>query len=303
MLRSRRAPTAVERVESDVETQSSAAVRVVVAQTLDELPEGRRETLLWKHALHWTYEDVEESLDSPRHHMACDARYRHQGPGSWVGSRAVLGSDSLFHLRLGEKLVCGVPHTNAGRPWVAHRCIDSILPSGKPNAYYPDPNDRRLRHSALDSATSGLFGRDAVEKAWATELTAEEVDPDQVPHGRRCPGRLGFGAWPTYADPTTAKGRQRIQLTKALGPMCAGCGDAWGVYIDHDHFSGYVRGLLCRICNNKIDYCPHLSGCRWADYLDNPPAAPLQMLYTDRAQDRRRDQRKIEVTGLDPYLA
>ncbi|MFM9452510.1 hypothetical protein [Streptomyces europaeiscabiei] len=60
--------------------------------------------------------------------------------------------------------------------------------------------------------------------------------------------------------------------------------------------------LLCQPCNSSIDGCPHLSGCPWADYLDNPPAAHLQLLHPDRAQDRR-DGRKIAFTGLDPYTA
>lgn len=83
--------------------------------------------------------------------------------------------------------------------------------------------------------------------------------------------------------------------------MCAARGGSYGVYIDHEHFTGLVRGLLCHFCNTHIDNRTHISGCPWADYLENPPAAPLGLLHPDHKRDRRRGWRKIELMGFDPY--
>ncbi|MDI6106066.1 hypothetical protein QLQ12_46660 [Actinoplanes sp. NEAU-A12] len=40
------------------------------------------------------------------------------------------------------------------------------------------------------------------------------------------------------------------------------------------------RGMLRNFCNTWIDQCPHPSGCLWADYLNDPPAAALRLIYT-----------------------
>ncbi len=42
---------------------------------------------------------------------------------------------------------------------------------------------------------------------------------------------------------------------------------------------GRVVGLVCRHCNTHLDACSHLSGCHWAAYLGNPPAAHLDLIY------------------------
>lgn len=47
-----------------------------------------------------------------------------------------------------------------------------------------------------------------------------------------------------------------------------------GLHMDHDHFSGNIRGLLCARCNLMIGYArdkPHILR-RGADYLEQPPA-------------------------------
>ncbi|WP_376770824.1 endonuclease domain-containing protein [Lentzea indica] len=36
-------------------------------------------------------------------------------------------------------------------------------------------------------------------------------------------------------------------MIKALGWACSGCGRR-GEFVDHDHFTGMVRGFLCKHC-------------------------------------------------------
>jgi hypothetical protein len=283
------------------EAGKSGTRQPTVAGTMDELPEQRRETMLWRRALTHSYEDVEDLLRLPDHRRPCTEGHRPR-PGNWTGARAVRGDDGLFHLRLGERMACGVLHTHAGRARVLHVQRLFLHPDGRTRGYFPDPHDPIRPNTAGHLAVAdGLEIRD---RRWEAVLGDDAVaDLAAIPRAERCPARLDFGQWPTPITPGTAKGQLRRRLVDTLGPLCAGCHDAWGNYIDHDHFTGLVRGLLCQPCNSSIDGCPHLSGCPWADYLDNPPAAHLQLLHPDRAQDRRRDARKIAFTGLDPYTA
>lgn len=75
----------------------------------------------------------------------------------------------------------------------------------------------------------------------------------------------------------TAEEYQRIY--EAQGGRCYICQRATGarrkLAVDHDHESGYVRGLLCRPCNHKV--LGHLRDDteafqRAIDYINNPPA-------------------------------
>ncbi|MEU4607471.1 endonuclease domain-containing protein [Kribbella sp. NPDC023972] len=97
-------------------------------------------------------------------------------------------------------------------------------------------------------------------------------------------------------------------MVDASGPGCATCADPWAVKIDHDHLTGLVRGYLCGSCNTVVDLCRHLCGCRFADYLANPPALPLRLVYPRwRAQfqshryevRRRRFQELLIQTGSE----
>jgi hypothetical protein len=67
-------------------------------------------------------------------------------------------------------------------------------------------------------------------------------------------------------------------LYEAQGGVCYICQRAKGITkklaVDHDHATGYVRGLLCTTCNKFIG---HLrddpdAGWRVGDYLFDPPA-------------------------------
>jgi hypothetical protein len=57
-----------------------------------------------------------------------------------------------------------------------------------------------------------------------------------------------------------------------------------------------VRGLLCRRCNAHIDGCLHTVGCRWATYLDHPPAAHLRLRYPSWSDIDLRPGRLVSPT-------
>lgn len=67
-----------------------------------------------------------------------------------------------------------------------------------------------------------------------------------------------------------------------------------------DHFTGLVRGLLCRNCNSRVDWCVHVSGCPWADYLNNPPAAHLQLIVPNRRLSAG-ERDRIDYLGFNPF--
>ncbi|WP_461036112.1 endonuclease domain-containing protein [Streptomyces mayteni] len=122
----------------------------------------------------------------------------------------------------------------------------------------------------------GLDGHQGLEVRWTVRLDDDEVVPASVPLQQRCPVNVHLGRWPRYLRAKSKLGRIRAQLAVAFGPLCAGCGTSLGTEVEHHHFSGRVRGLLCRNCNNAIDWCPHLANCPWADCLNDlpPPRCP-----------------------------
>ena len=99
----------------------------------------------------------------------------------------------------------------------------------------------------------------------------------------------------------------RVQSTYGLGPgeyetlfaaqngVCAICKTPrrYRLNVDHDHKTGVVRGLLCRLCNGRL-----LTAARdkpevlrsAADYLESPPAVRAigARFYTGEDKPRRR---------------
>jgi hypothetical protein len=107
--------------------------------------------------------------------------------------------------------------------------------------------------------------------------TAEPVvEVWTVPTTQRCAHALT--RWPPVLEGTGARARLRRLVVEALGSRCATCPD-WGRLVDHDHLTGLVRGYLCGSCNTLVDTCRHVAGCRFADYLNDPPAQPLALSY------------------------
>jgi len=112
-------------------------------------------------------------------------------------------------------------------------------------------------------------------------LDPAPTDPATVPGAQRCPDAAP--CWPLRFDRRSRRRRDQVTAAAvdALGRMCSICTARPAVVLDHDHFTGIVRGILCRVCNNVVDRCRHVTGCRFSDYLDNPPGWPLQLRYPD----------------------
>ncbi|MEU9871123.1 endonuclease VII domain-containing protein [Actinomadura sp. NPDC048021] len=91
------------------------------------------------------------------------------------------------------------------------------------------------------------------------------------------------------------------KLFKAQGGVCAICSQPrkQRLSVDHDHKTGLVRGLCCRMCNGKLltsarDNPETLRAA--ADYLENPPALVIlgerHFQGDDTQKPRRRKRRK-----------
>lgn len=95
------------------------------------------------------------------------------------------------------------------------------------------------------------------------------------------------------------------RLITKFGSACMCCGVNTGISIDHDHFSGLVRGLICHWCNNWVDWCLHGvdSSCHRAQYLESPPAYDLGLAYPGPTKTKLSAKRLeiIDVLGFDPY--
>ncbi|WP_442810811.1 endonuclease domain-containing protein [Streptomyces sp. NBC_01232] len=89
---------------------------------------------------------------------------------------------------------------------------------------------------------------------WLVRAAGPERNPAEVNRQDRCP--FGGASWP----PTPARTRSirilREALIAAYGPDCQLCGLYPGEMVDHDHETGYVRGMLCRFCNCTLEECP-----------------------------------------------
>ncbi|MFD9685211.1 endonuclease domain-containing protein [Kitasatospora sp. NPDC059146] len=96
----------------------------------------------------------------------------------------------------------------------------------------------------------------------------------------------------------------RAHLVNVMGPLCQLCGVLPGAVVDHDHFSGLVRGLLCGVCNTGLESCLHLDVCPRAEYLNAQPAAHLKLPYPDIAKSLaglRHVESRIAALGYDPF--
>ncbi|OOC04763.1 hypothetical protein B0293_20100 [Amycolatopsis azurea DSM 43854] len=73
-------------------------------------------------------------------------------------------------------------------------------------------------------------------------------------------------------DETSAAG-QRL-LRRWQDERCAICGERGKLYLDHDHDSGLVRGLLCHSCNTREN-----GSLIWENYRERPPSRILRLEF------------------------
>lgn len=122
---------------------------------------------------------------------------------------------------------------------------------------------------------------------WTVTVDGPTSDPSSIPFKQRCPMSRPF--WPAYTGGNGAVAGARRVLVAEFGALCMICGVSYAVFVDHSHETGMVRGHLCRWCNSRIDFCVHLEGCLYAEYLNAPPAAHLALPYAVRKERRADD--------------
>ena len=264
---------------------------------LEDLLPHRRAALLWRYAPELDAAGVAELVVRA---AATPCRSRWGAPVAVGQQTAVLGGDGRFHL-----LVNGFPSCG-GKP----RADDPVDLIRHKQWCYWWTDGERYRVGAPAEARGpdhDLIGGAAGERvaSWLVRLTDVVEVPALVPVRRRCLDDMARRSpWPGYQGGDNPLGRLRARLVRRFGPLCSTCGEQWGTYVDHDHFTGVVRGLLCTGCNSHIDRCPHASGCAFADYLNQPPAARLGLRYprSPRAEPDPdgRVALKVAALGFDP---
>jgi hypothetical protein len=265
---------------------------------LEDFLPHRRAALLWRYAPELDYDGVDD-LVRRRAGGTCERRW--PAPIKAGQQAAVLGDDSRYHLLVNGFPACG------GKP----RAEDPVdVVRHKQWCYWWTDGVRyriRAPSDALSERERDLIRGQTGERvaSWLVRLTDVVEIPGLVPARSRCLDDLTWRSpWPGYQGGDNALGRLRARLVRRFGPLCCTCGEQWGTHVDHDHFTGRVRGLLCGGCNSHVDGCPHASGCVFGDYLNDPPAARLDLRYprsprAERDPDGRVAQ-KIAALGFDP---
>lgn len=281
----------------DPADENVGAVGQTAGMGVEELLAHRRAALLWRYAPELDQAGVDQLVVSQ---AGRPCRYRWASPVKAGHRAAVLGDDGRYHLLWNGFPSCG------GKP----RADDPVdLVRHKQWCYWWTDGVRyRLR------APSDARGpdRDVVDgetgervASWLVRLTDTVEVPGLVPVRHRCLDDLTWRSpWPGYQGGDNALGRLRARLVRLFGPLCSTCGEQWGTHVDHDHFTGRVRGLLCSGCNTHVDRCPHGSGCAFGDYLNHPPATGLNLRYPKFARaesdPESRVAQKIAALGFDP---
>jgi len=117
---------------------------------------------------------------------------------------------------------------------------------------------------------------------------------------------------PVYLDDsrlTPPEKRDRIYVLQ--DGKCGACGVAGltravpggraKLFLDHDHYSGLARGMICQPCNQRegiMNTSPSCPGYpHIAAYLASPPAAPLDLMWDFPAGWTCADLRRLRKIG------
>ncbi|MFE7462304.1 endonuclease domain-containing protein [Nocardiopsis terrae] len=249
--------------------------------TLEALTQARQNNLLWHLATDLNREQV-EALMPAWTVRPCATHYVET-----THTTAIEGDDGRFHLWAGTGMICGHRRKRAKptEPWQHDQMVSAWT------------DGTRYRSQPFAGAERGMGPH---RHTWLVQPTGEPVPADTVPPKRRCPAGHGR-EWPTWINRPGARGEARRRLIRAFGRKCAICGKH-GQFMDHDAFTGLVRGLLCRYCNTHVDSCPHTSGCEFAEYLNDPPAVGLDLVYPDLGKTYARTLARAEAHGWEPML-
>lgn len=125
--------------------------------------------------------------------------------------------------------------------------------------------------------------KECIAEGLKTRRPAPHPGPRCTTHHRARKKTSSKAAHAAYVAKTYGlSGEQYDRLYEEQGGRCYICQRANGrskrLAVDHDHATGAVRGLLCKMCNR--DVLGHLRDStdalkRAIDYLENPPAVRL----------------------------
>ena len=231
---------------------------------IGDLDESRQKWWMWRYLSRWSRQHISEYVVYlAQSNSQCHSMWSHEARNP-LPRRGIplsrLGDDGLYHLVSEAGLWCG--------------CRESTRPVVS-----------ELDHDLAQHERVPAWWGDGRSGLWNVTLLEETLSPEMVPYAKRCPLPPRIGAWAPYCGQRSPESRIRRMLIDSFGRACAICGVAPGTVVDHDHFSGLVRGLICIDCNGRVDWCPHVQNCMFADYLNNPPAADLQLKYKGKLRD------------------
>ncbi|WP_169745936.1 endonuclease domain-containing protein [Actinocatenispora sera] len=265
-----------------------------VGPLLGQMPEHRRLSVVWQLILDHDADGIERAI---RDQLGTSCLTDVAEPWEVVDFDllAVEGDDGRYHLQRGTTLVCGGVRRGKNPAGVVHKQWCSWWSDG--NQYRIQPPSWAWGEAMV--LTADRRGDRTV--SWRVHPTGKVTTPDLVPPRRRCPEGAHL-QWPAHVAGTKRLAQIRRRLLAEFGTACQACHRRFAVIVDHDHFTGRVRGMLCQICNSTIDRCLHLTGCARAAYLNAPPAAPLGLLYpkSNHEQLRSTDRDRIRLLGYNP---